>query len=399
MKNIAILGSTGSIGKNVLEVVRSHPGRFRVVGMSIGHNIDLLREQMEAFDPLLVSVADPEAAERLKGTLPPEMAARVIGGAEGASEIAAMDEAHTVVSAMVGGAGLLPTMAAIEAGKDIALANKETLVMAGDLVIRRAKERGVELIPVDSEHSAIFQCLAAGREADVSKIILTASGGPFLDRDPKTLWDVAPAEALAHPNWEMGAKISIDSATMMNKGLEIIEAFHLFPIKLEDIEVLVHPQSIVHSMVEFRDGSVIAHLGVPDMRIPIAHALTWPERINLGMERLNLARAGDLSFRRPDFDKFPALKLAYQALKIGGTMPVVLNGANEIAVAAFLAEKIRFPEIPLVVAETMAREERKEADSIGSVLAADLAARMQAEAVVEAFTLNLKQKREMKAGK
>ncbi len=396
MKSISLLGSTGSIGKNVLEVVRSHPGRFRVVGMSVGSNIELLRQQMEAFAPLMVSVADPEAAEKLKNSLPPDMATTVIGGSDAAKKIAAIPEAEVTVSAMVGGAGLLPTMAAIEAGKDIALANKETLVMAGDLVIRRAEEKGVKILPVDSEHSAIFQCLTAGRENEVKKIILTASGGPFINRSPQSLWDVSREEALAHPNWDMGAKISIDSATMMNKGLEIIEAFHLFGVALEDIEVLVHPQSIVHSMVEFRDGSIISHMGVPDMRIPIAHALAWPERIDLGMERLNLVRAGDLSFFRPDFKKFPALKLAYQAAKIGGTMPAVMNGANEVAVAAFLDEKIRFPEIPLVVAETMDRSVKAEAGSIRAVVAADLAARMQAEAVVEAFSLNLEQKREKK---
>jgi len=393
MKNIALLGSTGSIGKNVLEVVRSHPGRFRVVGMSVGSSVELLREQMEAFDPILVSVADPKAAERLKRTLPPDKAARVLAGPEGAERVAAMPEAEMTVSAMVGGAGLMPTLAAIEAGKDVALANKETLVMAGAIIMEKARQKGVRILPVDSEHSAVFQCLVAGRENEVEKIILTASGGPFLDRDPRSLWDVTPDEALAHPNWDMGAKISIDSATMMNKGLEIIEAYHLFGRELTDIEVLIHPQSIIHSMVEFRDGSVIAHLGVPDMRIPIAHALAWPERINLGLERLNLARCGDLSFRRPDFNRFPALKLAYQALKLGGIMPAVMNGANEVAVAAFLDGRIRFPEIALAVAETMERTENRPADSIEAVTAADLAARMQAEAVVEAFQLNIEQKK------
>ncbi len=391
-KNISLLGSTGSIGRNVLKVVRQYPGRFRIVGLAAGRNIELLRDQIEAFNPLIVSVATRELAEQLAAGLPSGWNEKIFFGQEGNVSVASVAEADTVVSSIVGAAGLVPTVAAIKAGKNIALANKETLVMAGGLVMAEAKRNNVAILPVDSEHNAIFQALAAGRKEDVHKIILTASGGPFREKNERDLWDVTPAEALNHPNWSMGNKISIDSATLMNKGLEVIEARWLFDTDVEHIEVLVHPQSIVHSLVEYIDGSVIAQLGVPDMRIPITYALSWPERLKTGLPRLNLARCMDLSFQPPDFKKFPALRLAYHACKQGGTMPAVLNAANEVAVAAFLDGKIRFPEISLVVAETMNRLDRKEIVDIETVLESDLAARMQAESVIEALCIKFKQR-------
>ncbi len=393
-KNISLLGSTGSIGCNVLEVVRQYPGRFRVVGMAAGNNIKLLKEQIEAFGPQLVSVADDTLAGDLIQSLPPGWGDKVVVGRAGNEEVARLPEADLVVSAIVGAAGLTPTMAAIEAGKDIALANKETLVMAGDLVMKAVVRRRVQLLPIDSEHNAIAQALEAGRHQDIHRLILTASGGPFRNTQARELWEVSPEQALSHPNWSMGRKISIDSATLMNKGLEVIEAHWLFGVPVEQIEVLVHPQSIVHSMVEYIDGSVVAQMGIPDMRIPIVYALSYPERLRLGLPRLNLSKCGDLSFTPPDFNRFPALQLAYKACKRGGTMPATLNAANEVAVEAFLAGKIRFPEIALVVAETVSRAEHKEADRIGTVLAVDMAARMLAESVVEALMIKAKNRRQ-----
>ncbi len=393
IKNIAILGSTGSIGRNVLDVVRQFPGRFRVVGLAAGNNIGLLREQLDAFNPLLVSVADERLAAQLAADLPAAWQGRVAAGVEGNKQVATLAEATTVVSAIVGAAGLAPTMAAIEAGKNVALANKETLVMAGELVMEAARRRGVSLLPIDSEHSAIAQALGAGRREDVAKLVLTASGGPFRTRSAAEMWQVTPAEALAHPNWVMGRKISIDSATLMNKGLEVIEARWLFDIPVEKIEVLVHPQSIVHSMVEYIDGSVVAQMGIPDMRVPIGYALSYPERLRLSLPRLNLCKSRELSFHPPDFTAFPALKLAYQACKRGGTLPAVLNAANEVAVESFLNGKIRFPEIALVAAETVSRLPRREAADLTAVMEADLAARVQAESIVEALGIKARQRR------
>jgi len=392
MKNISLLGSTGSIGRNVLEVVRQFPGRFRIVGLAAGTNGRLLREQIEAFNPEKVSLGDTKLAGELVQSLPPGWADKILTGKEGNIAVATLPGADTVVSAIVGAAGLIPTMAAIEAGKNIALANKETLVMAGHLVMAAVKRSKVTLLPIDSEHSAIAQALEAGEKADVSKLILTASGGPFRNLAERDLWAVTQEQALNHPNWEMGKKISIDSATLMNKGLEVIEARWLFDIAVEDIEVLIHPQSIVHSMVEYVDGSVVAQLGVPDMRIPIAYALSYPERLRMNLPRLNLAQAPDLSFSRPDFEKFPALKLAYQVCKRGGSLPAVLNAANEVAVEAFLATTIRFPEIALVVAETVSRLPREEAASLTAILDADLAARMQAASIIEALRMQTQQR-------
>ncbi len=398
VKHIALLGSTGSIGRNVLNVVRHFPGRFRIASLAAGHNITLLRDQIEAFHPALVSVADEEGAHELAALLPPAWQGKILWGREGNERVATVPEADTVVSAIVGAAGLTPTMAAIRAGKNIALANKETLVMAGDLIMAEARRRKVTLLPIDSEHNAIFQALTAGRRQDVHKIILTASGGPFRQTSERELWDVTPEQALNHPNWDMGVKISIDSATLMNKGLEVIEARWLFDIEVEHIEVLIHPQSIVHSLVEYIDGSVIAQMGIPDMRIPITYALSWPERLKTGLSRLNLTRCMDLNFFPPDFKKFPALQLAYHACRQGGTKPAVMNGANEVAVSAFLQKRIRFPEISLVVAETVNRLARRDITDIETVLDADLAARMQAESIVEALHIRFQQKTGGQAG-
>jgi len=381
-KKISILGSTGSIGRNVLNVVAGFPGYFTVVGLAAGWNIELLREQIETFSPLVVSVADEATAEKLKALGPAAGGTEIVWGGEGNEQVASLPEADMVVSAIVGAAGLLPTVAAVRAGKDIALANKETLVMAGRVIMEEVKKYGVRLLPVDSEHSAIAQALEAGRKEDVARIILTASGGPFLKLDKESLWQVTPEQALLHPNWDMGRKISIDSATLMNKGLEVIEAHWLFDVPLEKIEVLVHPQSIVHSLVEYVDGSVVAQLGIPDMRVPISYALSYPQRLPTGLSRLNLTECSSLSFLQPDTGRFPALGTAYDACRIGGCMPAVINAANEVAVAAFLEGKLKFPEISNVVIETMARVDYMEDIDIETILAADRMARIESASVV-----------------
>ena len=384
-KKICILGSTGSIGRNTLKVADSFPEYFTVVGLTAGWNVDLLREQVETFRPGIVSVADGEAADKLKKLLPAGIGTEVVWGQEGNSRVATIEDADMVVSAIVGSAGLGPTLAAIRNGKDIALANKETLVMAGRLIMEEVRNNNVNLLPIDSEHSAIAQALEAGRKEDVARIILTASGGPFLHLDKEGLNRVTPDQALQHPNWDMGRKISIDSATLMNKGLEVIEARWLFDVELDRIEVLVHPQSIVHSLVEFIDGSVVAQLGIPDMRVPISYALSYPERLPTGLSRLNLTECSNLSFLEPDADRFPALQTAYEACRAGGCMPAVLNAANEIAVAAFLDNRLEFRQIPVVVSETMARIDFVEDRDIETVLETDRMAREKATEVSSDF--------------
>jgi 1-deoxy-D-xylulose-5-phosphate reductoisomerase len=382
-KKISILGSTGSIGKNVLKVAACFPEGFSVVGLTAGWNIDLLKEQIETFAPLMVSVAEEKAAEKLRAILPASSRTEIVWGQEGNEQVASLQDADMVVSAIVGAAGLLPTLAAIRSGKDIALANKETLVMAGRLIMDEVRKQQVRLLPIDSEHSAIAQALEAGRKEDVARIILTASGGPFLNLDKESLWQVTPEQALLHPNWDMGRKISIDSATLMNKGLEVIEAYWLFDVALEKIEVLVHPQSIVHSLVEFIDGSVVAQLGIPDMRVPISYALSYPERMETGLSRLNLTESSNLSFLEPDTQRFPALQTAFEACRIGGCMPAVFNAANEVAVAAFLDGKLRFPQISEVVAKTMTRMDYKEDTDFETILEADRLARIESAAVLQ----------------
>jgi len=349
MKRITLLGATGSIGLRTLDLVSSFPEEFQVAGLAArGSNIELIADLCRKYSPRAVALLDAGALDRLAQLLPaprPEL----LKGADGLVALARDVEADVVVSALVGGAGLLPTMAAILAGRTVALANKETLVVAGSLMTAAARARGVKLLPVDSEHSAVFQCLAGHNRADVHRILLTASGGPFRETPKAQLATMTVEDALKHPTWKMGAKITIDSATLMNKGLEIIEARWLFDVAPDQVQVVVHPQSIVHSMVEYLDGSVIAQLGVADMGVPILYALTYPERRPTPAARLDLTRVGQLTFYEPDTDKFPCLRLAREALEHGGGAPVVLNAANEIAVAAFLDRRIGFTEIARLI--------------------------------------------------
>jgi len=382
MKGISLLGSTGSIGVNVLEVVRLYPDRFNIVALAAGTNVELLAKQVLEFLPEVVSVLDEQRAKALSKILPSNYANRIFHGVEGNKLVAAAEGAEITMSAIVGAAGLLPTLAAIQAGKDIGLANKETLVMAGKIVMDSVREYGVRLFPVDSEHSAIFQALEAGRRTDLHKIILTASGGPFRGRTHQELQNVSPEQALNHPNWSMGRKISIDSATLMNKGLEVIEAKWLFDVTTDAIDVVVHPQSIVHSLVEYKDGSVIAQLGIPDMKIPIAYALSYPERMDLSLKPLHLSECGQLDFVEPDYKCFPALQLAFDAIATGGTLPAVLNSANEVAVEAFLSGRIAFLQIAETVAKTMDIVVGGDENSLDDILQADARARVEAGRIV-----------------
>ncbi|HYA15338.1 MAG TPA: 1-deoxy-D-xylulose-5-phosphate reductoisomerase [Syntrophales bacterium] len=383
MKNISILGSTGSIGVNAVDVIRNNPERFKIVALSACKNVELLRQQIETFKPKVVSVIDEEHARKLKKIVNASVGAEILFGEDGYHEVASIREADTVISAMVGSAGLLPTLEAIEAGKDIALANKEVMVMAGKIIVDKAYDKGVRILPVDSEHSAIFQCIDGHSRKDIRRIILTASGGPFFHLSKEKLEDVKPVDALKHPNWQMGRKITIDSASMMNKGLEVIEASWLFSMPVDRIEVHIHPQSIVHSLVEYIDGSIIAQLGVPDMRIPIAYALSYPERIPRPEPFLDLLTVGAFEFFRPDMEKFPTLRLAYEAGKAGGTMPAVLNAANEVAVGAFLDETIKFTDISKIIEEVIAIHKPKDFSTLGEIFKADLWARDNAKKIIE----------------
>ncbi len=375
-KKLSILGSTGSIGISTLDVVARNPDNFSVVALAEGHDPVKLFEQIKKFHPKIVSVRDEEARKKLLGL--GKIDCKVVCGIEGACEVATHPDANLVVSAIVGAIGLRPTYKAIEAGKNVALANKETLVAAGPVVMKKVAEKGVKLIPIDSEHSALFQSLIGHNHNDVRRLILTASGGPFRDYTAEQLRSVTLEQALKHPNWSMGAKITIDSATMMNKGLEVIEARWLFNIPAEKIEAVIHPQSIVHSMVEYIDGAVVAQLAVPDMRGPIAYALAYPERVESGTEFLDITKVGTLTFKKPDMEKFRCLKLAYDAVKEGGSMPCVLNAANEVAVAAFLDKKIKFLDIPRIVESVMSRHNKVEFSSLEDVFATDKWARTEA---------------------
>jgi 1-deoxy-D-xylulose-5-phosphate reductoisomerase len=369
MKTICILGSTGSIGQSSLEVIANFPDRFRVAYLTANNNVDLLREQIARFRPDAVAVLDTRAAaglaERMNGSMP------VLSGEEGLVDLATRPEVDIVISALVGFAGLRPTVEAIRCGKTIALANKETLVVAGEIITGLLREHGSTLIPIDSEHSAILQCLAGERREDVARLILTASGGPFLNLGKEEFSSVTVASALKHPNWKMGSKITIDSATMMNKGLEVIEAHWLFGLPPERIEVLVHPQSIIHSMVEFIDGSVKAQLGMPDMKIPIQYALTHPDRAVSLFPRVDFARLRELQFFPPDPEKFECLRLASDALRAGGTAPAVLNAANEVAVALFLDQRITFDRIPVLIRDALERASIVSRPSLDDIIAAD----------------------------
>ena len=386
MKKLALLGSTGSIGRNVCAVARQFPELFQITALAAGRNVEELARQAAEFDPAIISVAEERDVDALAALLPAAYQNRILCGEAGLLAVAAEGGADTVVNALVGAVGLKPTWTALCAGKNLALANKETLVMAGELVMAEAARRGLSLLPIDSEHSAIFQALEAGRREDVARLILTASGGPFRTLPATELERVTPEDALAHPNWSMGKKISIDSATLMNKGLELIEARWLFDVEPDRLEVLVHPQSVVHSLVEYRDGAVLAQLGIPDMRIPIAYALSYPERLPLDLPRLNLAQIARLDFETPDAARFPALTLALDALAAGGPRPAILNAANEIAVAAFLDGKIRFPGITALVAETLARlDGPAAAPDVDAILAADAEARDKAAELLPRF--------------
>jgi 1-deoxy-D-xylulose-5-phosphate reductoisomerase len=379
MKRVTILGATGSIGLRTLELVSGFPDELAVAGLAArGSNVELVAEQCRKYSPSAVALLDTGARDRLARLLPPPRP-ELLAGVEGLVALAGQVDADVVVSALVGGVGLLPTMAAIEAGRTMALANKETLVMAGSLMTAAARARGVALLPVDSEHSAVFQCLVGHNRGDVHRILLTASGGPFRERPAGTFGDITVEDALKHPTWKMGAKITIDSATLMNKGLEIIEARWLFDVTPDQVQVVVHPQSIVHSMVEYVDGCVLAQLGVADMGIPILYALTYPERRPTPAARLDLPRVGALTFFEPDPDKFPCLRLARTALEAGGAAPIALNAANELANAAFLDRRIRFVDIPQLIERALEVEGTGAVTSIGDCLEVDTRTRRRVD--------------------
>lgn len=366
MKKVLILGSTGSIGVNSLNVIREHPDKFKVVGLTTNSNIDLLEEQIKEFNPTIVAVRDRFNAKELSKRF--NNSTEILSGDEGILSATKNSDYDILIGAMVGFSGLLPTIEAIKKGKRIALANKETLVVAGEIVTALVAECNAEIIPVDSEHSAIYQCLIGENLKEVEKIFLTASGGPFLHKDKSFFETATVAEALNHPNWKMGSKITIDSATMMNKGLEVIEAHWLFGLPPEKIEVVIHPQSIIHSMVQFVDGSIKAQLGLPDMKLPIQYALSFPERLENNFERTNLPLIKNFTFIEPDFDKFECLKLAYKSLQQGGNSPCILNAANEIAVEKFLSGKIRFSDIAFIIKEALERINHQTNPSLDEII-------------------------------
>ncbi|MCF8165837.1 MAG: 1-deoxy-D-xylulose-5-phosphate reductoisomerase [Rhodoferax sp.] len=385
LKQLAILGSTGSIGVNTLDVIRAHPDRFKVVALTAAKQIERLAEQCIEFKPAIAVVADADGAAQLSQLLQEKkISTQVLYGPEALVSAVIESGCDTVMAAIVGAAGLVPTLAAAKAGKRVLLANKEALVMSGNLFMQAMKAGGGELLPIDSEHNAIFQCLpdrftkTPSVHLGVEELWLTASGGPFRDRPLADLVGITPDQACAHPNWVMGRKISVDSATMMNKGLEVIEAFWLFGLPLEKIKVLIHPQSVVHSMVRYRDGSVLAQMGQPDMRTPIAYGLAWPERIDAGVAPLNLTQLSGLSFTEPNFAQFPCLGLAFAAAKAGGTSPTVLNAANEVAVASFLGDGLPYLSIPKVVEHCLNALPSAPADSLEVILGVDAQARQAA---------------------
>ena len=377
MKSIVILGSTGTIGINTLDLARSFPHRLRVRGLVAGRNLKLLASQVREFSPEWVSIKEEKEVQELRRLLGRKKV-ELLWGEAGSVKIATASGVDVIVAAIVGGAGLIPVLEGARSGKEIALANKEALVMAGEILLREAKKAGVRIVPVDSEHSAIFQCLQGNHLEEVDRILLTASGGPFLHTRLGDLKRVTLAQALRHPNWKMGPKITVDSATMMNKGLEVIEARWLFDMPPSRVEVVIHPQSVIHSMVRYQDGSVMAQMGIPDMRIPIAYALSCPRRLKLNLEPLELTKQNGLTFLPVDKKRYPALGLAYQALATGGTMPVALNAANEVAVAAFLEKRIGFLEIHRIVARTMAAHAAKGVQDVQEILEVDRWAREKA---------------------
>ena len=380
IQTLTVLGASGSIGQSTLDVVRRHPDRYRIFALSAARSVARMRDDIVEFSPRFAVMTEAQAAADLQAALPDHCTTEVLAGSEALSMIAAHNDVDAVMAAIVGAAGLLPTLAAAEAGKRVLLANKESLVMAGPLFMQAVRTGGATLLPIDSEHNAIFQALPHNYDGDfaahgISKILLTASGGPFRGCSAAELEKVTPAQAVAHPNWSMGQKISVDSATLMNKGLELIEACFLFNCAPDDIQVMVHPQSVIHSMVQYCDGSVIAQLGQPDMRTPIAYGLAWPQRIDAGVQSLDLFSIARLDFTPPDETTFPCLALAKQAFNAGGTMPAVLNAANEIAVEAFLREQIAFSFIPTLIARVMALHEVRPIQHLADVMAADQWAR------------------------
>jgi len=388
-RGVAILGSTGSIGCNTFRVLEAlGPEKFRVVALAAGRNVSILVEQIARHQPDLVSVENEEVAEQLKAELVKRglPAPQIVTGESGLVKVATHPEAECVVSATVGAVGFVPTLRALEAGKRVALANKETLVMAGELMTRAAEKSGAELLPVDSEHNALHQCLRGERRSEVRRIILTASGGPFRTRDKAAIGSATVAEALKHPTWNMGAKITIDSATLMNKGLEVIEAHWLFGFGADEINIVVHPESIVHSMIELVDGSVIAQMGITDMRHAIQYALTYPERYDSELPPLDLARLSSLHFEEPDLERFPCISLAYRALRTGGTLPAAMNAANEEAVQAFIDEQVSFADIPQIIKTVMDEHRTSDVKDLAGVLGADRSARVLAQLVIAQLT-------------
>ncbi len=389
MQSLTILGATGSIGVSTLDVVARHPDRYRIFALTGQTRIDVLAEQCAQFHPEVAVVVEADAAARLQQLIRDRgLKTTVVYGEQALCEVASAEACDTVMAAIVGAAGLGPSLAAARAGKKLLLANKEALVISGQLFMDAVAASGSTLLPIDSEHNAIFQCLPIGYQRvptqhGIRKILLTASGGPFLDRELSSFDSITPEQAVAHPNWSMGRKISVDSATMMNKGLEVIEAHWLFGASASQIEVVIHPQSVIHSMVAYADGSVLAQLGNPDMRTPIAHALAYPERIDSGVDAIDLARIGQLEFRQPDRVRFPCLQLAFDALQAGGSAPAVLNAANEVAVQAFLDKQISFSRISTLIAETLSRVPAASVDTLESLLAQDSKARDQARALLQ----------------
>ncbi|MCX7100130.1 MAG: 1-deoxy-D-xylulose-5-phosphate reductoisomerase [Methylobacter sp.] len=393
MKGICILGATGSIGVSTLDVVARHSNLYKVIALTANTNIDTLFQQCLEHRPEVVVVVNEAKAqvfeEQLKNT--PIANIKVLSGSKALEQVATLDNVDSVMAAIVGAAGLLPSLAAAKAGKTILLANKEALVMSGAIFMQAVADSGAQLLPIDSEHNAIFQCMPAGYKTGMQakqarRILLTASGGPFRETPVEQLVNVTPAQAVAHPNWDMGRKISVDSATMMNKGLEMIEACILFNMTPDQIQVVIHPQSVIHSMVDYVDGTVLAEMGNPDMRIPIAYSMAWPDRFDSGVEPLNIFDVGRMDFQEPDLERFPCLRLAYEAIAAGGIMPTVLNAANEIAVEAFLNEAVRFTDIPVIIEQCMKQFEAKVADTLEIILEADQQARLVSSQIIAEFT-------------
>lgn len=390
MKGICVLGATGSIGVSTLDVAARHAHLYKVVALTAHTNIDALYEQCLAHHPEYAVVVDEGKAQAFQGMLKgsPVADIKVLSGAKALEQVATLDNVDSVMAAIVGAAGLLPSLAAAKAGKTVLLANKEALVMSGDIFMQAVTESGGQLLPIDSEHNAIFQCMPAGYKTgsqakEARRILLTASGGPFRQMPIEQMADVTPAQAVAHPNWDMGRKISVDSATMMNKGLEMIEACLLFSMQPEQIQVVIHPQSVIHSMVDYVDGTVLAQMGNPDMRIPIAHSMAWPERFDSGVAPLNIFDVGRMDFEEPNLERFPCLRLAYEAIHAGGIMPTVLNAANEIAVDAFLNERVRFTDIPVIIERCMEQFESSPADSLDIILDIDQQARAVSTQIIQ----------------